>query len=172
MIYYCIMVKTGGEEDFKKDCLRRCSEILPGVQAFFLKRSVKLWGRKKCMMVEKPPFPGYVFLGVPEESAEIFLAVMKCINFFHFLNSNTDIRPLKGQDLEYLTKLLAYGETSGLSKVKFDENDRIQIISGPLEGFKGNIIRVNRRKQRVTIRIDMCGNISSVDLCYELVQKI
>ncbi len=171
MYYYCAMVKTGGEEVFKKDFYRLCSDRFCGVNAYFLKRKVKLNGRLKGQSEQKPLFPGYVFISVPEPCDDFFLTVKSCINFFHFLNSNTDIQELKGKDLGYLSRLLAYGEVSGLSKVKFDENDRIQIVSGPLEGFKGNIIRVDRRRQRVTVSIDMCG-ISSFDLCYEVVAKI
>ena len=56
--------------------------------------------------------------------------------------------------------------------MSFDTDDRIVILSGPLQGFTGNILRVDRRKQRVTVQIDMCGGISSFDLCYDLVEKL
>ena len=54
----------------------------------------------------------------------------------------------------------------GISKAKFDENQRIVIVEGPLKGFEGKIIRVNRRCKRVTVEIDMFGYNKKVDLCY------
>ena len=59
-----------------------------------------------------------------------------------------------------------------MSKVSFDENQRIVIIDGPLKGFEGHIIRVNRRCNRVTIMIDMLGSCKKVDLCYSEVSAI
>ncbi len=63
-------------------------------------------------------------------------------------------------------------EKLGISKAKFDENQRIVIVDGPLKDFEGRIIRVNRRCKRVTVEIDMFGYSKKVDLCYEDVQGV
>lgn len=171
MNYYCIMVKTGGEEEFKADALEKCAPYAQGLQFWFFKRKMKLGGRHKGQVVDTPLFPGYVFmsaLGIDQHFVE---RIRTAKHFYHFLSSNRNIIPLYGKDLESLHCLISHGETSGFSLARFDENDRIVVVSGLLQGFTGNIIRVNRRKQRVTVRMDMCGSINTMDLCYDLITK-
>jgi transcriptional antiterminator NusG len=171
MKYYCIMVRSGGEELFKKEALKNGSPYAVGLQLWFFKRKVKNGGKKKGEVVEQPLFPGYVFMAAEDMDAYLYDKISRCSNFYHFLKDNKDITPLAGKDLEYLHTLMNYGEVTGISQATFDEHDRIVVLSGPLQGFSGNIIRVNKRKQRVTVQIDLCGNISSFDLSYDLVQK-
>lgn len=165
------MVRSGGEEQFKADALKNGAPYAVGLEFWFFKRKVKNGGKTKGQIVEQPMFPGYVFMSAEDVDAYLYNKISTSRNFYHFLKNNHDITPLAGRDLDYLHTLLNSGETAGISTVTFDENDRIVILSGPLQGFKGNIKRVNRRKQRVTVQIDLCGNISSFDLCYDLVHK-
>ena len=165
------MVKTGGEEVFKTDAKKNLQSFDPSIQFYFFKRTVKLSGKKRGLTEIKPMFPGYVFMESRFMDAYLLERIKECKNFYHFLPKNGTAYPLEGKDLQYLQKLLSYGEVASISKATFDKDDRIVILSGPLQGFKGNIIRVDKRKQRVSIRLDMCGSVSSIDLSYELVSK-
>jgi transcriptional antiterminator NusG len=171
MNYYCIMVRSGGEEQFKIEALRNGSTYADDLQFWFFKRKVKNGGRAKGEIVEQPMFPGYVFMAAESVDGNLYNSISSARNFYHFLKNNQEITPLAGRDLDYLQTLMNNGETAGVSTVTFDEHDRIIILNGPLQGFAGNIIRVNKRKQRVTVQIDMCGSISSFDLSYDLVEK-
>ena len=42
--------------------------------------------------------------------------------------------------------------------VHFDENERIVVDEGPLNGLEGSIIKVDRRKQRAKIQLDFHGS--------------
>jgi len=171
MNYYCIMVRSGGEELFKKEALKNGASYALDLKFWFFKRKVKNGGKQKGHVVEQALFPGYVFMATQKLDAYLYGKISNTINFYHFLKDNRTITPLAGKDLEYLHTLINYGEVSGISQASFDEHDRIVVLSGPLQGFTGNIIRVNRRKQRLTVQIDLCGSISSFDLCYNLVEK-
>ena len=95
------------------------------------------------------------------------IETLKQINgFYHFLFDNANPQKLQGNDLTYYTSFRSDGEVLGISRARFDENQRIKIVEGPLLGFEGKIIRVNRRCQRVTVEIDMFGYSKKVDLCY------
>lgn len=166
------MVRSGGEEQFKKEALKNGEPLASELQFWFFKRKVKNGGKAKGQVVEQPMFPGYVFMSAEKISPALFQVINHAPNFYHFLINNKDITPLTGKDLDYFHTLSKYGEVAGFSKVSFDTDDRIVILSGPLQGFTGNILRVDRRKQRVTVQIDMCGGISSFDLCYDLVEKL
>ncbi len=165
---YCIMVKTGGEEKFKA----RAAEMLPG------EFQVKFWFFKKQMRARagvsflEPLFPGYVFIET-ENLERNSIEILKEINgFYHFLPNNETPQKLQGYDLEYFSTFRKSGELLGFSKVTFDENQRIKIVAGPLKGFEGKIIRVNRRCKRVTVEIDMFGSAKKVDLCYTDAQAV
>lgn len=169
MEYFCIMVKTGGEEAFKESAQKLAQENGLTAQFYFFKRTVKLSGKKRGQTEVKPLFPGYVFLATADVGDEMLHILKEAKNFYNFLPNNAQICPLKGNDKRYILSLLRFGETATFSKAYFDKNDRIVIVSGPLTGFAGNIIRVDRRKQRVTVRLDLFSSISTFDLCYDVV---
>lgn len=169
MKYYCVMVKTREEEKFKRLLERRLS--LAGkddLEVIFFKK--KLPHKKSNKDYETPLFKSYVFIATNELDLGSIWIIKRTEYFLRFLNSNRDIKPLKGQDLEYVEKLLKFGKTQGLSKAYFDENMRIVITEGPLMGFSGKIYKVNRRQQRVTILLEMFHNTIKCDLGYELIK--
>lgn len=172
MDYYCVMVKTGGEEEFKAEALKKCCSYARDLQFWFFKRKMKLGGKNKGKVVDAPLFPGYVFIATKSIDTRLVELIKHVKNFYHFLSSNKNIIPLYGKDLQSLQTLINHGETSDFSLARFDENDRIVVVSGLLQGFTGNIIRVNKRKHRVTIKVDMCGSINTLDLCYDDVSKV
>jgi len=61
------------------------------------------------------------------------------------------------------------GNVVGLSQVSFDENQRIVIKSGPLKGMEGKITKVDKRKKRVKVQLDMYKESFLVDFGYEVV---
>ncbi|HBB43179.1 MAG TPA: transcriptional antiterminator NusG [Treponema sp.] len=168
MEYYCMMVKTGGEEVYKKEAEKVLAETNPGSAVYFFK---KIMRTKKGQNYEQALFPGYVFLQIPSLKPEVTAPLRKCPGFYHFLRSNSDITPLCGKDLDYIKNLLGFGEVQGISKAYFDENMRIVITEGPLVGFSGNIIKVNRKRQRVTVMLDMFNSSMKFDMTYDMIEK-
>jgi len=157
------MVRTGGEDDFKKAAEEKFLTAEKEAGFYFFRKQMK---SRSGVAFAEPLFPGYVFMetaGLDERSIEL---LKKVSGFYHFLFDNASPQKLQGSDLDYFKTFRKSGELLGLSKVKFDENQRIVIISGPLKGFEGNIIRVNRRCKRVTVEINMFGYSKKVDLCY------
>ena len=99
------------------------------------------------------------------------MALKKLPDFYHFLNSNTDIVALCDRDLEIIQHFMGLGPKIGQSLVRFDENDRIVVIEGPLKGIEGSIIKVDRRKQRAKIRIDFGGSSHTMDLSFQDISR-
>lgn len=169
MEYYCIMVKTGAEEKFKVCSEKKLSDGGFEFKMYFFRKTLRTRGGE---YYDSPLFPGYVFLETEEFSLRMLDMLRRVDGFYHFLHSNTDIAALVGNDLDYLRKFAVHGEVLGASKAHFDKNQRIVITEGPLEGFQGNIIRVNKKCTRVTVLIDMCGSAKTVDLMYDLVEPV
>ena len=176
MNYYCIMVRTGSEEEFKADALEKMKsshlEQASSTQFWCFKRKLRIGGKENGRVIVPPLFPGYIFMGVNGELDNyLFEEIRKVKYFYHFLSSNTNRVALYGRDLEIMHHLLRFGETSGFSKARFDENDRIEIVDGFAKGKFGKILKVDRRKQRVTVKLDFCGSINTLVLGYELITQ-
>jgi transcriptional antiterminator NusG len=90
--------------------------------------------------------------------------------FIRFLPSNTNIAPLETRDQQLLLHFLAFGEIVEKSRVYFDENRRIRVLAGPLKGLEGMIVRVDKRKGRAKVRLEMYNNSFEVDFGFEALE--
>ena len=160
---YCIMVKTGSEEKFRDSAVQKLAQSRDGSKFYFFKKQMK--ARSGATFME-PLFPGYIFMETQNLERSTIETLKQINGFYHFLFDNANPQKLQGNDLTYYTSFRSDGEVLGISRARFDENQRIKIVEGPLLGFEGKIIRVNRRCQRVTVEIDMFGYSKKVDLCY------
>lgn len=56
------------------------------------------------------------------------------------------------------------------SLVRFDENQKIKVIEGPLQGIEGFIIKVNKRKRRAKVKLDIAESVIILDLAFEVME--
>jgi transcriptional antiterminator NusG len=92
--------------------------------------------------------------------------------FLRFLPENEDIRPLSDEDKRVIAHLVSYGEVVQPSRVRFDENSRILVLEGPLKGLEGRITKVDRRKGRAKVRLDLYNNSFEVDFAFESMERL
>ena len=121
-----------------------------------------------------PVFPGYVFLELAEGEniLDYQWAFRRTKGFYRFLRSNQDITPLQNRDLALVLHFIReVGPLAGISKVVFDENSRIAVISGPMSGLEGRIVKVDKRKRRAKIKLDLYGDFFCIDLAFEVLVK-
>jgi transcriptional antiterminator NusG len=119
----------------------------------------------------QPVFPGYVFIEAEELSDLVYWALRTTPGFFRFLPDNQQRRPLEGRDLSTLKHFMSFGSVAETSRVWFDENDRIHIEDGPLKGLEGRIIKVDKRKRRVKVKLDMYDESFPIDLAFTEIGK-
>jgi transcriptional antiterminator NusG len=170
MNYFAVQVKTGDEAKFMALAAKHRA-ALP-LRMIFPRRLLKIRRRGKFRQVLAPLFSGYIFLAGPEVPPETYWKIKKVPGFFRFLKSNHDIQSLAGPERELLVHFLSYGEVIKKSTVVFDENSRIQVLEGALKGLEGRIIKVDKRKGRAKIKLDMYGDSFLVDLGIEILEKI
>jgi transcriptional antiterminator NusG len=53
--------------------------------------------------------------------------------------------------------------------VYFNENSRIVVVEGPLVGLEGRIIKVDKRKGRAKISLDLYNDSFAIDLAFEVI---
>ena len=83
------------------------------------------------------------------------------------LIDNQNPAKLTGAALEELKFLINNGEVLGVSKLQFLPNQTIKAIAGPFVGYEGNIVRVNKKQKRITVRSSLTDNGLTFDLKYE-----
>jgi transcriptional antiterminator NusG len=172
MDYYALQVKSRGEEKFIRLFKAQNPDIpLP---IYFPQRYLDIRKRGKTFGSKFPVFPGYVFLESCDKDSilEYQWAFRRTEGFYRFLRSNQDIAPLKNRDLELVLHFIKnVGPLAGKSKVYFNENSRIVVISGPLYGLEGRIVKADKRKGRAKIKLDLYGDSFCIDLAFEVLSK-
>jgi transcriptional antiterminator NusG len=173
MQYYAIQVKTRNENTFIK--LFKALNPHCALSIHFLQRTLNERKNGIVKPVLSPIFPGYLFIEVDEDDSinNYHWVLRKTDGFFRFLKSNQDIVPLSGKDLETVLHFLRKtGPIAGVSLVHFDENARIVVDEGPLKGLEGSIIKVDKRKGRSKIKLDMYGDSFAIDLAFEMIKQV
>ena len=67
---------------------------------------------------------------------------------------------------------LSFGEVLDKSAVYFDINQKIRVMNGPMKGLEGRVIKVDKRKQRAKIRLDLYNNSFCIDFGFELLEGV
>jgi transcriptional antiterminator NusG len=166
--YYALQVRSRSEEKLMR--LFRTQRASEGAALHFPLRSLDIRRGGKTAASKLPIFPGYLFLEIHEgdEALRYLPDLRKSEGFFRFLRANNDIVPLKNRDLELVLHFIKkVGPVAGKSKVYFDENSHIVVISGPLSGLEGRIVKADKRKGRAKIRLDLYGDSFCIDLAFE-----
>ncbi len=172
MNYYIIQVATGREQAFIDGLQKKAPELTGAHNFIYLTRELYIRRQGKTLKEEQPVFPSYIIMQTTGTvDGQTVQALKSLPDFYHFLKSNTEITPLSGTDLTIIQHFLGLGPRIGPSLVRFDKNDRIVVIEGPLKGIEGSIIKVDRRKQRARIRVDFAGGAHIMDLSFEDISK-
>ncbi len=166
MSYFVVSVEPRTEARF----MTMAAKLLPADLARFHWPRRRLTVRRRGKSEESlaPVFPGYLFLETGVVTEEIFRTVKRLPGFYRFLESNDRIRELSGDDLQLVAHFVRFGDVIGKSLVTFDEHSRIEVAEGPLAGLEGRIVKVDRRKQRAKVRLDLYQETFLVDFGFEV----
>lgn len=167
MEYFVIQLLTGKEESF----LKYAKTSLAGetIRFLWLRRELFI---KKLGITRKSVssiFPGYIFIESDNISYDFYKTIKKFPGFCRFLMNNHDIRPLSGDERKFVYQLSSNGEIAGISKIYFNKDDKIQVISGPMKGLEGEIVKVDKRKKRAKIKLKLYEDSFLIDFGFELI---
>jgi len=172
MSYFAMQVKTRGEEKFIRLFKAKHPDI--DLPLYFPQRALDLRRGGRIIPSKLAIFPGYVFLELLDDTEIIRhqWAFRRTEGFYRFLRSDQDIAPLQNRDLELVLHFIKeVGPLAGVSKVYFDENARIVVISGPMAGLEGRIVKADKRKGRAKIKLDLYDDSFCIDLAFEVLEK-
>lgn len=170
MEYFVIQVVTGKEELFIKSLRNSHPDIYKNL--FWLRKELTI--RKRGILCKKISsiFPGYVFYETDFPAYDDISVLRTMPGFCRFLPNNKDIKPLPEAERRLVFKLMSGGEIAGESKVVFDLNDRIKVIEGPMKDLEGEIIKVDKRKKRAKIKLNLYENSFTIDFGFKILELI
>ena len=169
-MYYAIQVKSKAEDKFVNNFKKKNPNV--NLPLHFPQRQIDIRKKGKFTAVKMAVFPGYVFIEAETEEEMLAnqWAFRRTSGFFRFLRSNKEITPLAGRDLELVLHFIKnFGPVAGRSRVYFNENSRIVVIDGPLSGLEGRIVKVDKRKGRAKVKLDIYQDSFAIDLSFEVI---
>ena len=136
----------------------------------FPRRRIDIRRRGVVQQKTAAVFPGYIFIEAQKEDILAHQwAFRQTKGFYRFLASNQNISPLADRDLELVLHFVKKaGPIAGISRVYFNENSRIVVTEGPLMGLEGRIIKVDKRKKRAKVKLNLYDDSFAIDLAFEV----
>ncbi len=119
-------------------------------------------GKQKTSI--KKVFPGYVLVKMIMTD-ETWYIIKGIKGVFNFVGMGEKPLPLTDDELKSLG-------IAGVVNVDYEEGDSITIITEPFYNYPGIIEKIDKEKQRVTVRVNMFGRETTVELDFAQVQKI
>jgi transcriptional antiterminator NusG len=164
MSFYVLQV-AGSEERYLSRA-QRCLDP-ESQRLWWPRRSLRIRRRGKWLSSVAAIFPGYLFLQAESVTPQLYWDLKGLPGFLRFLKDNQHIEPIGPRDRETLKHFLTYGEVVSRSTVTFDENKRIRVISGPLKDLEGRIVKVDRRKGRARVKLEMYEDSFVIDFGFD-----
>jgi len=168
MPFFAVQIWTGDEGRFLSIATQRVRD--DNAKFYWPRRSLRIRRGGSWKESLAPIFPGYMFIQAEAIGPELYAELKQAPGFLRFLLSNDNIVPLERTDQELLSHFLGFGEIVDKSLVFFDETKRIRVVSGPLKGLEGRIVRVDRRKGRAKVRLEMYQDSFEIDFGFEFLE--
>lgn len=166
--WYVLFVNTNKEEKVKKILEKEmgdeCKFIVPTRE--LIERKNGKWHNEKRKL-----FPGYIFIKAIM-NIEIYYKLKKVPRIIKLLRTENEVLTVAEKELKVLNILLNNNVNNiGISTL-CKEKDSIKIISGPLLGLEGKIVKIDSRKGRAKVNLRFMNEERIVELGIELVDKI
>ena len=123
----------------------------------------------KRRVVERRIFPGYILVNMimTEESWYVVRNTPGVTGFVGMGNKPTPLRP---EEVAQILKRMEV-ETPRV-RVVFKEGDRVRIIEGPFNDFRGTVAEVDMERGKVRVLVNFFGRETPVELDFLQVEKI
>ena len=161
--WYVLQVVTNKEEKILNYILKNePKNLFPYLPKKVLK--IKKAGLQKDQV--KPLYPGYLFIIGKWEILEA-KSVIKTPGAVKFIGGINAPGILTKGEKEIIIKITKNGVAEYSKVIK--EGSKIKVVSGPLKELEGEIVLVDRRKQKVVVKLPLLNSIVKVTLGFEFI---
>ena len=153
-------VETSGLQDFIK-------RVLVPVEEVPVMKDGKQVGVK-----EKPYLKGYIFVEMimTDQAWYIIRNTPGVTGFIGSSGKGTKPFPVTREEMEPILKRAGLIDASMYDRYNVD--DEVKVIHGPLEGTEGTIVSINRETGEVTVKTTFFGKETMVDVDFSEIEKI
>ena len=165
-----ILHTYSGYESMVKDNLERLIENNNLQDKIFdvkipMEQTIEEKSNGKRKIVDRKLLPCYVFIKMVY-SNQLWYWITNTRGVTGFVGPQGRPIPLKEDEIRKmrLEEIVVEGE--------FSVGDKVQVVSGPLEGFIGNITELNDLAQKAKVEVEMFGRNTDVEVEYLQIKKV
>ncbi len=163
--WYVLHVKTGEELAVKAVLARHFPEVINLVPERILRERIN----GKWREISRVLITGYVFINALLDT-NLYYKLTAVPYVIRILGSGKP-DPVPPDEMQVILKLGNYGDTLGLSEI-YHTGNKVQVVSGPLAGMAGQIVKVDKRRYRAKVNVSLMGEPRIVELGIVDISKI
>lgn len=155
-MWYVIQTLGGGEER-TADMIRKCVPSYYIDDCFVPKRERMKKFHGSWNKVEEVLFQGYVFV-ISKQPEELYRSLKKIPKLTKLLGKEENyFLPLREEEERMVLELGDKNHKTHISRIRIEEGKKIRVIDGPLQGYVGNVVKLNLHKREVVVRVRFMG---------------
>jgi len=122
----------------------------------------------KRRTVERRVFPGYILVNMVM-SEESWYVVRNTPGVTGFVGMGTTPTPLRPEEVAQIIKRME--ADAPRIKVTFKPGERVRIVDGPFNDFRGTVDEIDMEKAKVRVRVNFFGRETPIELDFLQVEK-
>lgn len=122
----------------------------------------------KRRTVERHIFPGYVLVNM-QLTEESWYVVRNTPGVTGFVGMGNNPTPLRPEEVSQIIKRME--AEAPTVKVSFKVGERVRIIDGPFNDFRGNVSEIDMERTKVRVMVNFFGRETPVELDFLQVEK-
>lgn len=119
-----------------------------GIESYCPLNKVRRKWSDRIKLVEEPLFKSYVFVKI-DESARTKVRMTNGVVNFVYWNGKPAI--IKEKEIQVIRRFLDEFENVEVTKINFEPDDRVKVISGPMMEQEGKVLEVKNKVAKVCI---------------------
>ena len=132
-----------------------------------MQKTLRQWSDRK-KVVEKPLLSSYVFVLVKKKDAPQVFTANGVVRFISFEGQPV---PIPQDQIDYLKLLVNSDAEMEVSSANFEQGDFVEVVGGALNGLRGELVKVGRKK-KVIVRIDSLEKNIVVTIAAAFLRKV
>jgi transcriptional antiterminator NusG len=122
----------------------------------------------KRRTVERYVFPGYVLVNMILEE-ESWFVVRNTPGVTGFVGMGDEPTPLRPEEVTAILRRME--DEAPTYKVSYKAGDRVRIIDGPFNDFRGTVDEINMERSKIRVMVNFFGRETPVELDFLQVEK-
>jgi len=166
--WYAVYTKSRHEKRVYQHLVSKLEEVFLPL--------VRVWSRRKDRRVkyDKPLLPGYLFIREALSPAKK-LAVLETFGVVRILSSKAGEQalpePIPDEQIESL-KIVVASRREIQPCDYLTVGEEVEVIAGPFTGASGKLLRINPKRNRLVVSIDLINQAVAVDIDVLDVRKV